>query len=149
MNIYIENLNYGNIINPKFEELVCEKEKFLSKENNIVYLNNNDFLIDTINETENEYKLDYLNNSEMLEIALRKEIENELGYSLLNRIYELLNKIINDDLYNYDFNEISNKIKSSCKRISEEDALIELSVNRIPDIYCLILRDRQKIKNID
>lgn len=77
---------------------------------------------------------------------IRKDLENELGVSLLNRIYEVINKTIKDDILNYDFNELANKIKLSCRRNNSDENLVELSLIRIPDIYCLILREREKVK---
>jgi hypothetical protein len=138
----LENLNYGNIINLKFEDFSVEKDKNISKENR----NFNEYNISTTWDTDSEYKLESLNTSGKIEISIRKELENELGAILLNKIYEVVNKNIKEDILNYDFNELSNKIKASCRKSNSDENLIELSLNRIPDIYCLILRDRQKVK---
>jgi len=66
---------------------------------------------------------------------------------LLSKLYDVVNKNIKDDILNYDFNELANKIKASCKKSNYSDEnLLDLSLNKIPDIYCLILRERQKVK---
>ena len=91
----IENLNYGRIINPKFEEFSIEKDKQPTKEN-VFFLT--DYNIATTLESETEYKLESLNNSGKVELSIRKELENELGASLLSKLYDVVNNHPDKDL---------------------------------------------------
>lgn len=61
-------------------------------------------------------------------------------------MYEVINKSLNDDILNFDIKSMTQKIKNTCKKSNTDDHIFELSLNKIPDIYFLILKDRNRIK---
>ena len=91
-----------------------------------------------------EYKLDILNDSDKIVTSIRKDIENELGLSLFNRVYEIIDKSLNDECNNFDMNQLCNKIKSNIKGNSNYENLTDITINKIPDIYFLIIKEREK-----
>ena len=123
------------MINYKKSENFSEKDK-----------NYNEYLLNDNKIIETDPKSDVLNNSISIENSIRKDLENDLGMNLLNKVYEVINKSVNDDILNFDFNLLANNLKSSFKSMNQDENIIELSINKIPDIYFLILKERQKIE---
>ncbi len=120
------------------------REKYLYKEKDpisILKLNNE---INSTEYSDYEYKLDMLNDSGKIVLSIRKDIENELGLNLFNRVYDIIDKSLNDKCQNFDMNHLSNLIKSNIKGNSGYENLFESAVNKIPDIYFLIIKDRER-----
>jgi hypothetical protein len=90
---------------------------------------------------------DTLNSpSELIEInyddvgaILKQELENELGRDTYQKLYKLLSCSLNTDIINFEREKLDKKIKDEFGQINID---IDLLLSRVPDIYCIILKER-------
>ena len=68
-----------------------------------------------------------------------KEISNDFGKDLLQNICNIIIKYVNDDMLSYDYNKIVENILKELKYKNISQNLIEKAINKIPDIYFLVL----------
>jgi hypothetical protein len=53
---------------------------------------------------------------------------------------------LNDDIYSFDIENINKLIKEETVGIDE--LAIELGLSKVPDIYCILLKDRERESKI-
>jgi hypothetical protein len=78
----------------------------------------------------------------MIESNLVNELETELGKELFNKVYKVLSDNLNNNIIFFEIEDIKNKIKKECTCF--EEISVDLSLTRIPDIYCLIIKERER-----
>ena len=149
------NLNNNNFTNDYInEEEINNNNKLyedMMKENNLNFPenNNNNFNngIKSNNNQDNIINLledlNYENNLEINEDKVTediwKEISNDFGKDLLKNICNIIIKYVNDDMLSYDYNKIVENILKELKYKNISQNLIEKAINKIPDIYFLVL----------
>ena len=70
------------------------------------------------------------------------EISNDFGNELMQNIAKIINKYVYDDMLSYDYNKITENIIKDLKYKNISANLIEKAVNKIPDIYFLMLNNK-------
>ena len=90
--------------------------------------------------------MDQLNNNFISDINIESNIKNELitdmGKDNFNLVYQILNEKLKNDVYNYDYEILCHKIKNYIL----DDNAYDLAQSKIPDIYCLVLKDQERSK---
>ena len=72
---------------------------------------------------------------------LKKELENEFGFALYDKIYDYLNNNLHDGLINFE-TEKYQSLKILNEIFSCDESVGEKIVNRIPDVFAIVLNDR-------
>lgn len=85
---------------------------------------------------------DCYNQTYDVENSLRNELELEVGKDLYNKVYKILSENLNSNIFYFDLDCINHKIKSECNNYDEMS--VDLSIIRIPDIYALVIKDRER-----
>lgn len=98
-----------------------------------------------------EIKLDIKNNNDLfslnscyenIEKQMKKDLELDLGVDNYKRIYKTISDNLHESITNYNKEHLESQIK---KLLDNQKTLIDTALNRIPDIYCLILKDRMMV----
>ena len=131
-----EEINNNNKL---YEDLLKGENSNNNDENNLnVIKNNNQDLLVNLNED-----LNYGNNLEINEDKVSEntwnEIRKDFGNELLQNISNIIKKYVNDDMLSYDFSKISESVLKDLKYKNTSATIIEKAINKIPDIYYLIL----------
>jgi hypothetical protein len=91
-----------------------------------------------LNNVKNNQKINEIKiNDEMLE-----ELNNDLGKEIVFDMANLIKSQINDDMTQYDYDFIVNYIKDIYDKKGLANVIIEKAINKIPDIYYLMLVDK-------
>ena len=126
-------------------------EDLLQKRENIDYIDTSNNGIKNINNSEDiianlKEDLNYENN---LEINENKVIEdvwddvlNDFGKELSENISVIIKKYVNDDMISYDYSKITENIIKDLKNKKVEENVIGKAINKIPDIYFLVLNNK-------
>ena len=131
-----EEINNNNKL---YEDMMKENNLNFAENNNFngIKNNNQDIFINLPDE------LNYENNIEINEDKVTedvwKEISNNFESDLLQSICNIIKKDINDDMLSYDYNKLVENILKDLKYKNISQNLIENAINKIPDIYFLIL----------
>ena len=155
-NINLNNMKIMNLNNSN--EYMKEDE---IKENNILYedimkqnTNNNIndiYYNDLNNNNNNSYSilkenLNYENNLEINgeEVGenIWNQINNEFGQEISKNISNIIKKYVKEDMITYDYSKITDDIIKDFKNKNISQNLIEKAINKIPDIFFLILCKR-------
>ena len=89
----------------------------------------------------NIYKGSQLNEKAMDE-KLKATFTKEIGKDILCDFVKLLKQFINPDILTFDFDEITDKLKKEFKKKNVSHQIIEKVINRIPEIYYLVLKNK-------
>jgi hypothetical protein len=95
-----------------------------------------------INANNNFNNLNLFSNENTIEQNMRTEIENEIGKDLFQKIYKILADNLNTNILTYDIENINKKIKEDSGTCDE--IILDMSLMRLPEIYCLIIKDRDR-----
>ena len=138
-----------------FENLKKKNENL--KDNNNILSNNkyNNIFNEHINEIEDNKKVnlnysptfnlnDETNSIEKINNLLYDELINELGKDVLLDLTSLLKKFVNDNILDFDYDEINKNIKKYYEQKEVNTFIIDKAISKIPDIYYLILEDKIK-----
>lgn len=83
-----------------------------------------------------------------VEYNLRTELENELGKEPLNLVYKILSENVNSDILFFDIENLNKIVINECAAAKIEESSIDSCLIKMPDIYCLIIKDREiKVEN--
>ena len=85
----------------------------------------------------------YSNNEDKFANLIFNSITSELNNKHFDLLYRLVNANVNDKIIEFDFEALTKKVRDEFT-INGGTECIEAAVNKIPDIYCLILRDREE-----
>ena len=102
---------------------------------NILDNNNNEILNLNI---ENEY----FNEEDSVENQIKNELEKELGIEIVNDLAKYIKKNINDEMIDYDYDNLTDNLREIYKKKNLSKNIIDKAINKIPDIYFLILKKR-------
>ena len=103
------------------------------------------------NNNDNQDIISKLNGNEIYEIKnmeingdkvtedIWNDISNDFGKELTLNISNIIKKYVYDDMLSYDFNKITENIIKDLKYKNISASLIEKAINKIPDIYYLVL----------
>jgi hypothetical protein len=160
------NNNINNVIiinnNKQVEEenLIFEKLKIknVNLEDNNGNLSNNKYnniYNEHLNENEDNKKVnlnysptfnlnDETNSIEKINNLLYDELINELGKDVLLDLTSLLKKFVNDNILDFDYDEINKNIKKYYEQKEVNTFIIDKAISKIPDIYYLILEEKIK-----
>ena len=87
--------------------------------------------------------LNYENNLEINENKVIEDvwddITNEFGKEISQNISKIIQKYVNDEMLSYDYSKITENIVKDLKYKNIEENIIEKAINKIPDIYFLVL----------
>ncbi len=81
-----------------------------------------------------------------IENTIKTDLVNELGKELFDKVYKTLSENLGPNLMNFDLDNLNKKIKYECSSFDEN--IVETSLVKIPDIYCLVLKDLERNKPI-
>ncbi len=160
------NNNINNVIiinnNKQVEEenLIFEKLKIknVNLEDNNGNLSNNKYnniYNEHLNENEDNKKvnLNYsptfnlneeTNSIEKIDNLLYDELIDELGKDVLLDLTSLIKKFVNDNILDFDYDEINKNIKKYYEQKEVNTFIIDKAISKIPDIYYLILEEKIK-----
>jgi hypothetical protein len=125
------------------EQIEAEDNYFNNKYDHFIEKENMDKILSYPLSTDVDSSIQ--NSDQNVENSLRNELELELGKDLFNKVYKILSDNLNSNIIFFDLEGINHKIKSECS--SHDEISIDLSILRVPDIYCLVLKDRER-KNL-
>jgi len=151
----ISNINLKNFSNDYMNEEEINNNNKLYEDvmkgdsNNLNYIeneNNNNGKSTNYTELLNSNLSENLNYENNLEINgdkvsedIWKDIIKDFGKDISQNISKIIKKYINDDMITYDFSKITDNIVKDLKYKNISKSLIEKAINKIPDIYYLIL----------
>ena len=134
-----EEINDNNKL---YEDVMKEDNNnfnYIENENNNGKNNNYKDLLNS-NLSEN---LNYENNLEINDNKVVEDIWNDIikdfGKEITQNISKIIKKYINDDMISYDSSKINDNIVKDLKYKNISKSLIEKAINKVPDIYYLIL----------
>jgi hypothetical protein len=124
------------------EDLLAAQERDLEYiENEIIELDlHNNIGIPLRKESETIMSDNVELNYDNFEQHLRQEVENELGKDIYIKVYRILANSLNTEILNFDRNKLDKKIKDEQGFINID---IDIVLSKLPDIYCIILKDRE------
>jgi hypothetical protein len=149
ININLNNYSYEemneeeiNSNNKLYEDLLMKKETLNYIDNNanngMKSSNNNQDIFANLKED-----LNYENNLEINENKVIEDvwddIANDFGKELTQNISNIIKKYVKDDMLSYDYSKITENIVKDLKYKNIEENIIEKAINKIPDIYFLVL----------
>ena len=134
-----EDINNNNKL---YEDVMKEDSNNLNyienENNNGKNTNYSDLLNSNINEN-----INFENNLEINGDKVSEDIWNDtikdFGKEISENISKIIKKYINDDMITYDFSKITDNLVKDLKYKNISKSLIEKAINKIPDIYYLIL----------
>ena len=140
------NSNYQNKTNNndnsllELDKLHCEdvtEEEVQNLYNNLMInkKNNNNLNYNFFNSKNNHKEINI--NDEILE-----DLNNDLGKEIVFDMANLIKSQINDDMTQYDYDNIVNFIKGTYDKKGLANIIIEKAINKIPDIYYLMLVEK-------
>ena len=140
------NINYQNKTNNndnsllELDKLHCEdvtEEEVQNLYNNLMInkKNNNNLNYNFFNSKNNHKEINI--NDEILE-----DLNNDLGKEIVFDMANLIKSQINDDMTQYDYDNIVNFIKGTYDKKGLANIIIEKAINKIPDIYYLMLVEK-------
>ena len=140
------NINYQNKTNNndnsllELDKLHCEdvtEEEVQNLYNNLMInkKNNNNLNYNFFNSNNNHKEINI--NDEILE-----DLNNDLGKEIVFDMANLIKSQINDDMTQYDYDNIVNFIKGTYDKKGLANIIIEKAINKIPDIYYLMLVEK-------
>ena len=151
----ISNINLNNFSNDYMNEEEINSNNKLYEDvmkednNNLNYIeneNNNNGKNTNYSDLLNSNLTENINYENSLEINgdkvsedIWKDIINDFGKEISQNISKIIKKYINDDMISYDFSKITDNIVKDLKYKNISKSLIEKAINKIPDIYYLIL----------
>ena len=124
--------------------------------NNLSNNKNNNIYNENINKIEDNKKEVNLNYSssfklkdeaysiEKLDNLLYEELIDELGKDVLLDLTSLIKKFVNDNILDFDYDEINKNIKKYYEQKEVNTFIIDKAISKIPDIYYLILEEKIK-----
>lgn len=145
-----ENIVDINDINPNDDDLINEFREIGDElmENNYFYSeelaikNKANAEQESLNGDANTTNTALTNTS--IENMIRNDVENEIGKEVFNKVYKILYETINDQIICFEYDNLNKKIKEECSEFDE--TAVDLALQKIPDIYCLVLKDRKNGK---
>ena len=139
-----EDVNNNNKLYEDFfkgEVLTYNNNKNINNFNGMKYSNSNNDnqdIISKLNENEIYEKNMEIDGDKVTE-DVWNDISNDFGKELTLNISNIIKKYVYDDMLSYDYNKITENIIKDLKYKNISAALIEKAINKIPDIYYLIL----------
>ena len=73
---------------------------------------------------------------------LYEELVNDLGKDVLLDLTNLIKKLVNDNIINFDYEEINKNIKEYYEKKEVANFIIDKAISKIPDIYYLMLEGK-------
>jgi hypothetical protein len=155
-NVHDTEANYANYVNSdnpdilsefkdlNEDEMAAEELYFNNKYDNYIEKENMEKLLSYPISTDVDSSIQ--NSDQFIENSIKNDLEIELGKDLFTKVYNILSENLHSNIIFFDLDGIISKIKIECAAYDEIS--IDLSILRVPDIYCLILKDRER-KNID
>jgi hypothetical protein len=131
-----EDMNENNLILADFIDNNNDKKSYNYEMNYELNEISSNYNQNNPNNSINLFSSNYLENN------IKCELESELGKDLFQKIYRILSENLNTNILSYDFENLNKKIKQECSNYDE--IALDLSITRIPDIYCLIIKDRER-----
>ena len=140
------NNNNNNKINDdnsllEFDKIHCEDVN----EEEVQNLFNNLMIGKTIKSNNlnlNNVKNNQKNNENNINDEMLEELNNDLGREIVFDMANLIKSQINDDMTQYDYDFVVNYIKDIYDKKGLANAIIEKAINKIPDIYYLMLVEK-------
>lgn len=151
----LEKIKDGEILEDNYELEIYDNQIDCLKE--FEDISESDLILTDFIENKNNNKINYdinYNNDSMnhnmcefyfdrnLTNNIQNELESELGKELFQKVYRILSDNLNTNILSYDYDNLNKKIKHECSNFYDEIA-IDLSISRIPEIYCLLIKDRE------
>ena len=88
----------------------------------------------------------YENNSEIneddVDLDLYNELSDDFGKELSKNISQIIKKYVHNDMLTYDYTKLTETIYKDLSYKKIPSSTIEKAINKIPDIYYLILRNK-------
>ena len=149
ININLNNYSYEemneeeiNSNNKLYEDLLMKKETLNYIDNNTnngMKINNNsqDIFANLKEDLNYENNLE-INENKVIE-DVWDDIANDFGKELTQNISNIIKKYVKDDMLSYDYSKITENIVKDLKYKNIEENIIEKAINKIPDIYFLVL----------
>jgi hypothetical protein len=149
----LEKIKDGEILEDNYELEIYDNQIDLREFEDI---SENDLILADFMENKNNLDMNYEmneNNNNMnnnvcelyfdcsLTNNIQNELESELGKELFQKVYRILSDNLNTHILSYDYDNLNKKIKQECSNYDE--IAIDLSITRIPEIYCLLIKDRE------
>ena len=126
-----EEINNNNKL---YEDLMKGEENY-----------NNGGTVKDYNLSEN-LNFNYENNSEInedkVDIDLYNELNDDFGKELSKSISQIIKKYVHDDMLSYDYTKLTETIYKDLSYKKVPSTTIEKAINKIPDIYYLVLRNK-------
>ena len=141
INYSYDEMNEEDIINNNklYEDLLMKKD-IENNTNNGMKTSNKDSQDIFANLKDD---LNYENNLEINENKVIEDvwddITNDFGKEISQNISNIIQKYVNDDMLSYDYSKITENIVKDLKYKNIEENIIEKAINKIPDIYYLVL----------
>ena len=135
----------------KQEEIIIKNNINDFIDNNYNYDNDNNNLYHNLmngDEISRNLNINYNNvkddkpSSEKIDNLLYEELVNDLGKEVLLDLSTLIKKFVNDNIINFDYEEINKNIKEYYEKKEVANFIIDKAISKIPDIYYLMLEGK-------
>ena len=81
-------------------------------------------------------------NEDKIDGDISKELDDDFGKELTKNISQIIKKYVNDDMLTYDYDKLTETIHKDLSYKKIPSSTILKAINKIPDIYYLILRNK-------
>ena len=130
------------IIKNNIKDFIDNNYNYDNDNNNLYHdLMNGDEISRNLNINYNNVK-DDKPSSEKIDNLLYEELVNDLGKDVLLDLSTLIKKFVNDNIINFDYEEINKNIKEYYEKKEVANFIIDKAISKIPDIYYLMLEGK-------
>ena len=130
------------IIKNNIKDFIDNNYNYDNDNNNLYHdLMNGDEISRNLNINYNNVK-DDKPSSEKIDNLLYEELVNDLGKEVLLDLSTLIKKFVNDNIINFDYEEINKNIKEYYEKKEVANFIIDKAISKIPDIYYLMLEEK-------
>jgi len=132
-----ESVNQTDILDFKKNVNISEEIKENYIDNNAIEINNNN-QVDVSKSNIIKENIDYSDLDEEI-----KDIKNKIGEFLFDLIYLIVNENVPENSITYDKKNISILIIQKLTKMKTDRILVNLSIEKLPEIFALIIKERE------